>query len=756
MKTAMFVLLLLVVGACFGRNGDAPTIIPKPVSLRQTGGAFQLSRATTILVEHGKLQPEAEVFNEFLERYHGFTLKLGGNSSSHSIVLVLSKHAGENPEAYTLSVTKDRITVTGGNTGVFYGLQTLAQLLVSEHQKVFEVPCLEIQDTPRFGWRGMHLDVCRHFFAKEFVEKYIDEMAMYKMNTFHWHLTEDQGWRIEIKKYPKLTQVGAWRNGSMVGPYDDQKFDSIRYGGFYTQKEIKEIVAYAKKRHITIVPEIEMPGHSLAALAAYPELSCTGGPFEVGKAWGVYDDVYCPKEATFTFLENVLTEVCALFPGKYIHIGGDECPKTRWKKCEHCQARIKKHKLKNENGLQSYFIGRIEKILNAKGKQLIGWDEILDGGLAPNAAVMSWRGITGGIEAAKQKHYVVMSPGSHCYFDYYQGTPQYEPLAIGGYTTVEKVYSYEPTPAELSVSDQKYILGAQGNVWTEYIPTPEQVEYMAFPRMIALAEVVWSPKEQRDYHEFRDRLLRHLALLDNIKINYSHSIYEITGTVKQTLSNEGVEFVLSSAFDSAGIQYTLDGSDPTTASMHYQSPIAVAKSMAVKFAYFDHGKLQGRVMSQPFVIAKSTGKKIILKTPPHANYPGNGAFTLVDGIRGDLKRHGQHWLGWWGPNMEAMIDLNKPEKISKITMDVFNGEGSWIYLPKSIQVFVSDDSVNFKSVKKLSEEEIKSAGNVVEIALDNQRARYVKVIAENAGKIPDGKPGAGHDPWLFVDEIIIE
>ncbi len=409
------------------------------------------------------------------------------------------------------------------SAGLFYGVQTIFQLLppelfgsISHPEMKWSIPAVSIFDVPRFRWRGMHLDVCRHFFPKDFIKKYIDDIAMYKMNTFHWHLTDDQGWRIEIKKYPLLTTIGAWRKGSMIGPYSDQKFDSVRYGGFYTQDDIREIVAYAAARHVTVVPEIEMPGHSLAALASYPKLSCTGGPFDVGEAWGVFNDVYCPREATFTFLKNVLTEVCALFPGKYIHIGGDECPKVRWKECADCQKLMKRKKLKNENQLQSYFVKRIEKLLDSKGKQLIGWDEILEGGLAPNAAVISWRGTKGGIAAAQKKHFVVMTPGAYCYFDYYQGNPQYEPLAIGGYTPVDKVYSYEPIPDELSSSQRQYILGAQGNMWTEYVATPEHVEYMIFPRICALAEVVWSPKNSGIIPIFAERLIRHFTLLDTI------------------------------------------------------------------------------------------------------------------------------------------------------------------------------------------------------------------------------------------------
>jgi hexosaminidase len=394
----------------------------------------------------------------------------------------------------------------------------------------------------------MHLDVCRHFFPKEFIKRYIDFLSMYKMNTFHWHLTDDQGWRIEIKKYPKLTQIGAWRKATLIGHYSQfpHIYDSTLYGGFYTQDEIKEIIKYASDRNITIVPEIEMPGHSLAAIASYPELSCTGNPQQVAADWGEFEDVYCPTEETFTFLENVLSEVIDLFPGKYIHIGGDEVSKDSWKASKFCQDLIKREGLKDENGLQSYFVKRIEKFINSKGKTLIGWDEILEGGLAPNAVIMSWRGTQGGIDAARLGHDVVMSPGGYCYFDYYQGDPRSEPLAIGGYTTIEKVYSYEPVPTELTKSEQGRILGAQGNVWTEYIPDTKQVEYMVFPRIAALAEVLWSPKDKRNYDDFRDRLLTHFDYLNYFGINYSKAIFDLKMLLSPSELGNGTFVKLSS------------------------------------------------------------------------------------------------------------------------------------------------------------------------------------------------------------------
>jgi hexosaminidase len=519
MKTTYTFLLFLLISLSFSQNNIA--FIPKPQNTLVGKGSFYINTKTYIQADENSF--EANYLKEAIQIQTGLHLKTTSKNNSKNIQLVLlePKIANFNKEKYEIVVSDSEIVISAlTNQGLFYGIQTLLQMVPFEKKNEIAIPWIKISDAPKYAWRGMHLDVCRHYFPITFIKKYIDYLAHYKMNTFHWHLTEDQGWRIEIKKYPKLTEIGAWRNGSMIGRYDDQKFDDIKYGGFYTQEEIKEVVAYASQRHVTIIPEIEMPGHSLAALAAYPELSCTGGPFEVGKKWGVFDDVYCPKEETFTFLENVLSEVMALFPSEYIHIGGDECPKTRWKSCAHCQRLIKEKGLKDEHELQSYFIQRIEKFVNSKGRKIIGWDEILEGGLAPNAAVMSWRGTEGGIAAAKQKHFVVMSPGSHCYFDHYQGKPENEPLAIGGFTSLEKVYNFNPMPKELNLEEQKYILGAQANVWTEYILTPEQVEYMIMPRMSALAEVLWGTAKPENYLDFKTRLQAQENWLKNNNINY--------------------------------------------------------------------------------------------------------------------------------------------------------------------------------------------------------------------------------------------
>ena len=437
-----------------------------------------------------------------------------------AVTLRLRSDAPEGAESYRLEVAPGRIDITARDRrGLFYGVQTLRQLVAASSQAV---PAVLIEDSPRFGYRGLHLDVGRHFFPVEFIKKYIDLLAAFKLNTFHWHLTEDQGWRIEIKKYPKLTEVGAWRKETIVGHArrGSKGYDGVPHGGFYTQEQAREVVAYARDRGVTVLPEIEMPGHSLAALAAYPEYANVPGPFEVRTTWGISEEVFSPSEGTFRFLEDVLREVMDIFPSEYIHIGGDEAPKKRWKESPLAQELIKTERLADEDELQSWFIRRIERFLNANGRRLIGWDEILEGGLAPNATVMSWRGTKGGIAAAQQGHDVVMAPQQDLYFDHYQADPEHEPLAIGGMTPIEDTYAYEPIPAELSASEARHVLGPQGCVWTEYMPTTEQVEYMAYPRVLALAEIAWSPREARDWPSFSARLPAGLKLLDGLRVHY--------------------------------------------------------------------------------------------------------------------------------------------------------------------------------------------------------------------------------------------
>lgn len=575
---AYFLLVLLFSVPLSAQNFEKISIVPQPAKLELTKGAFAFDGGTKILIEQNDETVKlANLLAGTIKNLSGLQIQITNSAEGDpkNSVRIIIDPAIQNTEEYYLSIKPDAITIKSNTgAGIFYALQTLFQLFPVELKNELTVPCLEIKDSPRFKWRGVHLDVCRHFFPVEFVKKYIDVLAMYKMNTFHWHLTEDQGWRIEIKKYPKLTEVGAWR----------KEADGKLYGGFYTQDQVREIVGYAKEKYITVVPEIEMPGHSLAALAAYPELSCTGGPFEVGNLWGVIEDVYCAgNDNTFEFLQNVLTEVMDLFPSEYIHIGGDEVPKTRWENCEKCQARIQNENLKDEHELQSYFIQRIENFINSKGKKIIGWDEILEGGLAPNAAVMSWRGTEGGIAAAKMHHNVVMSPGTHCYFDHYQALSG-EPKAIGGYTTLEKVYSYEPVPDVLNNEEAKYIMGAQANMWTEYIETTNHVEYMLLPRMCALSEVVWSPKESRNINDFVQRMTHQYDLLASKNFNFR--IPTPFAESGEYLITDSEEIALNSPVKNSKIFYTLDGSEPTVNSTLYTKPLLFSEDELLKAKTF--------------------------------------------------------------------------------------------------------------------------------------------------------------------------
>ncbi|MGQ1788227.1 family 20 glycosylhydrolase [Saccharicrinis sp. GN24d3] len=555
-------------------------IVPQPNEIVKQDGFFSLTSNTTFVVpDNDNLKAAAELINSRFKNAAGFKLDVTLDKPSKNFIAIeLNTNSGLGKEEYTLDVTSKGATVNASTErGAFYGLMTILQLLPPEIESTSVVngmdwymPCVKITDGPRFVWRGMHLDVCRHFVPVEFIKKQLDVMALFKMNTFHWHLTEDQGWRIEIKKYPKLTVEGAIRTEG----------EGNKYGGFYTQEEVKEIVAYAKKRFINVVPEIELPGHSLGAITAYPDLSCTGGPFKIRNIWGVEPDVYCAgKEEVFSFLEDVINEVIPLFPYEYFHIGGDESPKDRWKKCPDCQGRIKKEGLADEHELQSYFIKRIEKLLLAHDKKMIGWDEILEGGLAESAAVMSWRGEKGGIEAAEQGHDVVMTPGNWVYLDHYQGSNKVEPVAIGGYTTLEESYGYDPVPKDLEAEKAKHILGTQGNVWSEYMYTPELFEYRIYPRIIALAEVGWTHKENKNFDDFVKRMDNQFVRLDLHNINYHIPLPEgpidlVAFTDKATLAFTATRPIK--------MVYTIDGSEPNRDSNVYSTPLSFTENTTVK------------------------------------------------------------------------------------------------------------------------------------------------------------------------------
>ena len=757
-----FLLTFFSVAVSFSQS-----LIPQPASLKITKGDFTITRKTQLVQGPVWLTGTSalDMYAKFFENYIGITLnKVAAYREGKFEKAINLKKANDKAlgnEGYKLQVREDGILIYANtDTGFYYAMQSLFQLFPVENfynakTKSITLPCCEITDVPRFAYRGMHLDVCRHFFPVSFVKNYIDLLAMHKMNVFHWHLTDDQGWRIEIKKYPKLTEVGSVRKQSMIGKYDDNTFDGKEYKGFYTQEEIKEVVKFAQERFVTVIPEIEMPGHSLAALAAYPEYSCTGGPFEVGTKWGVFEDVFCPKEETFKFLEDVLAEVISLFPSQYIHVGGDECPKARWKTCAHCQVLIKQENLKDEVELQSYFIRRIEKILNSKNKKLIGWDEILDGGLAPQATVMSWRGTDGGIAAARLNHDVIMTPGSHCYFDHYQSDPSTEPLALGGYTTIKKVYDYEPVPADsLNAEQQKHILGAQANVWTEYILEPSHIEYMAYPRACALAEVLWTPKGIRNWSSFSSRLLQHFKFLDKLKVNYAKSIYDVTTqTISDTVNNK-IKVQIDKLISGGEIYYTLDGKEPSSKSSLYKEPVLISKNSTIKAKLVD-GINEGKTLTRDFIIHKANAFAYTL-TNQVKQYDGGTKYALTDGVVGIPNRYNT-WIGLWGKDLECVIDFKKPTAIKNITINFYGKNSAWIYLPQFVEVLTSDDGINYTSAAiendglRTSTNEIKTS--VLEVA---QTKRYIKVLAANYGTIPDGVEGAGYDAWLFADEIIVE
>lgn len=752
----LFILFILAGQCAFAQSIP---IIPKPVSFEAKGGEFIINQNTVIAAADAEDLKAAGFLNDYLQEFYGFKLNTG-KAGKNSIALKSGKGSADAKDSYQLKVSKNKISITGNTyTGTFYGIQSLIQLLPvadklpAARLSVLKIPTVSIEDEPRFAYRGMHLDVGRHMFPVSFVKKYIDYIALHKMNYFHWHLTEDQGWRIEIKKYPKLTEVGGFRNGTLIGRYPGTGNDSTRYGGFYTQDEVREIVKYAADRHITTIPEIEMPGHSSAALTAYPWLGCPGtGPYKVEETWGVFDDVYCAgKDSTFTFLQDVIDEIIPLFPAKYIHIGGDESPKANWKKCPLCQKRIKDEGLKDEHELQSYFIQRMEKYINGKGKTIIGWDEILEGGLAPNALVMSWRGEAGGIEAAKQKHQVIMTPGSHVYFDHAQSTRE-DSITIGGYTSVDKVYSYEPIPKELSEEEGKYVLGAQANVWTEYMHNASKVEYQIFPRMSALSEVLWSPKESRDWKDFQRRLPLQLKRYDLWGANYSKAYYDINSSISAAPGNKGISLKLEGRDPKDQLVYVINN---TTEPAKYSKPVVISENSKVQALYYKNGKLLDS-LSFTFNVNKATGKEITLKPEASTYYSGSGPFTLVDGILNEKGGRTSESLGFQ-TDAEATIDLGTPQQISSVTVHALQSGGTYVYPPKAVEVFGSTDGITFTSLAGGSPvADSKGIKSVTRTTFRPSNVRYVRIMVRNQQQVPGGQRGEGEKTWMFLDEVQID
>ncbi|HEX2846903.1 MAG TPA: family 20 glycosylhydrolase [Chitinophagaceae bacterium] len=761
----------------FAISAQEITIIPQPASLKRGAGYFNLGKNTALVVQDDGDLPAAGFFNNYLQEFYGFSLPVSKTPVKNAIRFYTKKFIkAPDKDGYSFEATSAGISISGDTyAGTFYGMQTLVQLLPLNRSVVLKIPVVSVQDAPRFNYRGMHLDVGRHFFPVSFVKKYIDYLALHKMNYFHWHLTDDQGWRIEIKKYPRLTTVGGWRNGTIIGRYPGTGNDGLRYGGFYTQEEIKEVVAYAAQRHITVVPEIEMPGHASAAIAAYPELSCfseeptknyypkdcawagdsTGK--QVQQTWGVFDDVFCAgKENTFQFLQDVLDEVLPLFPSRMIHVGGDECPKANWKKCPLCQQRMKENGLKDEHELQSYFIQRMEKYLNGKGRKLIGWDEILEGGLAPNAAVMSWRGESGGIAAAKQHHEVVMTPTDYAYFDYSQTTNE-DSVTIGGFVSLEKVYNYNPIPAALDSAEGKYVLGAQANLWTEYITNPRKVEYMIFPRLTALSEVLWSAPQKKNWNAFEKRMQVQFNRYNLWKANYSRAFFDLRSSILPAPGNKGVLWKLETKQSSAQIRYKkhIAGASFVPAPAEgvlYKTVVPITSSTAITGWSVIDKMVKGNGISQEFKFNKATGKKITLATQPAGKYASDGAFTLVNGVQNEKgMSRSREFLGFEGTDCDATIDFGQITSINEVIAHTLEQRGSWIYYPQGMEVFTSADGKQFSSIGSAN---IITDQKTLKLELASPvKARYLRVWVKNKGIIPTGLPGADHKAWLFVDEI---
>jgi hexosaminidase len=738
-------------------------VIPRPQTLSVLPGAFGITSKTSVCIDpsNEELRRLAVTLLFRIKASSGYALRIveKKNSDATNAIILTTAQAPDTlgHEGYWLQVGAQRIVLKApGAAGIFYGLQTLVQLLPEPSGKLpasLPVPAVEIIDKPRLTWRGMMLDVGRYFYPVEDVKKFIDYMAMYKMNTFQWHLTEDQGWRIEIKKYPALTQTSAWRDGTIIGHLNDQprQYDGKRHGGYYTQEQVRDIIAYAAARYITVVPEIEMPGHSVAALAAYPELSCTGGPFSVSQTWGVHEDVYCAgNEQTFVFLQDVLTEVAALFPSPIIHIGGDECPKTRWRVCSKCQSRIKQENLKDEHELQSYFIRRIENFLLTKNKSIIGWDEILEGGLAPNAMVMSWRGITGGITAAKQRHGVVMTPRNPAYMDYYQGDPAGEPLTIGGMNTLQTVYAYDPVPAALTKEEARYILGSQANVWTEYMPDRARAEYMIMPRMAALAEVTWTTPARKNWNDFTQRMQIEYARYARSGIRYSTSAYNVQ--YDMTVASSKASAILSLHHDAvdAKMFYTIDGTAPGMNSKLYTGPLTVEAPLTIQVASFIDGKQHGKTTTRSVVLNKAYGSTVRFVTSPDRRAV-SGNSSLLNNLKGSTNFRDGEWVGYYGKEMTVIIDLDTLTDVHGIRASFLHHPESNAFLPEILTYYVSPDGETYIDITRSLKPQANSKNGSTGFpeVFSAKRVRYIKVSATP-------RLNAGEKTWLYADEIVLE
>ena len=773
-KLTSALLLLITIISCkstTNNQGESTAnyeVIPLPEMITtpqaDADKPFVLTADTKITYPEGdaSLQQYAGFLQEYIKKQAGIEVNIAPNQNNETnTIALLQNYQNNNKEAYQVVVNAKNITVNGASkAGTFYGVQLLRKSIPV--QKVGKVifPAKEITDKPYFAYRGAHLDSARHFFTADSVRIYIDMLALHNINKFHWHLTDDQGWRFESKKYPELTVVGSTRSQTMVNKQWDT-FDGKPHGGFYTQQEMKDIVKYAADRNITVIPEIDLPGHMVAALATYPQLGCTGGPYKVRETWGIAEDVLCAgNPETYDFIKNILEEVTEVFPSEYIHIGGDECPKDSWKKCPKCQAKIKELGIKGdakhtaEEYLQSHIITFAEDVLAKKGRKIIGWDEILEGGLAPNATVMSWRGIGGAIEAAKSNHDAIMTPVSYCYFDYYQtDKTDKEPLAIGGYVPVERVYSFNPYPDALNKEQQKHILGVQANVWTEYIKTFKHVQYMVLPRLAALAEVQWEdPAKPKDYNQFLQRLMRLLPIYQLEGYNYAKHIFDLRAEIKPEVGD--IQVTLSCLQDTP-IYYTTDGSEPTKSSNVYKEPLKLTQDTHLKAKVF--GQETESSFEQQFLFNKATVRPIEFLSKPSHNYTFGGAITLVDGRKGGTNSRSGEWLGFSEAPCEVVITLKENTPVKEVRFNAFIETGDWIYPPTSFEVWGSKDGKSYNLLAKenyaLPKEPLKEI-KTYSLSFPEKEVTYLKVKINGVNKIPSFHQGATGKPgFLFIDEI---
>ncbi len=754
------------------------SIIPEPVRVEQRPGSFTITRNTSVVNATGsnRASTTIDLFVRRLRTATGFTLPVIRADKHPTRDVILFRHIrdrGLGAEGYRVHVTPTAVEIAAPtDAGLFYGSETVLQLLppkVYDSLRTtgvsWQMPCISIWDKPRFPWRGMHLDVSRHFFPISFIDTYIDLIALHKMNVFHWHLTDDQGWRIQIKKYPRLTDVGAWRVDREDQPWENRDpqrpGEKATYGGFYTQDQIRAVVRYAAERHVTIVPEIEMPAHAVEALTAYPQYSCTGGPFTVppGSVWPD-STIFCAgNDSTFVFLENILREVMDLFPGKYIHIGGDEADKTNWERCPKCQARIRSEGLKNTEELQSYFIKRIARFLQNHGRRAIGWDEILEGGLPPGAAVMSWRGVEGGINAVRQGSDVVMTPGSYCYFDSYQAVGDSLAQVFSTPLPLHKVYQFNPVPESLTVAQANHILGGEACVWSEHVPSPRRAEQVVLPRMAAMAEALWSPITTRNWDDFVRRVDQQTQRYNALGYAFAKGTYAIEISITPDPPARLERVALSSESPVPQIRFTLDGSTPDSTSSLYSGPFTLNASAQLRALAFRDGRPLGLTTGEPITFHLASFKPVTYRLPYSQKYTAGGNFGLTDGLRGSAQYSDGRWQGFLENDLDVQIDLGDTSSISTVACGFLENPGVYIFFPDSVEFNVSTDGNHFihagTVVPTFGQAKRDLAEKDLSVSFPRMAARYVRVHARNIGRVPQGYKGEGEPAWIFADEVVV-